>query len=421
MCSPIARDERPALVSAALSLALGLTCAAHASAGTTYTAVELGTMGGTGSIAYGVNDNGEAVGVADLEGGALRAFFHDGSKMIELPTLPGGGDCRAFGLSNKGQVVGVAANKEGRDRAVLWERSGAGVWEVTDLGLLPGAPSAGYALARRINDSGAIVGTAASSSGRPHAFIWRNGAMEDMGILHYPATWGISEAAGLNDAGHAVGFAYAPLFGPDHGFHFDGESQADITPEQAFGFARGQSLNNAGLACGIIIKDGGASEGFEAGIFNTLDPRAGWTELGVLNGMTQSEAYDLNESGVVVGYSYNLETQVYLAFVYEGSKMTDLNDLTIDEPGTIADAWGVNEDGVIAANVVTKDGPRAVLLKPVVPCPTDLDGDGQTGASDLAGLLGAWGASGSPADINGDGAVGSADLAALLGAWGPCA
>lgn len=53
------------------------------------------------------------------------------------------------------------------------------------------------------------------------------------------------------------------------------------------------------------------------------------------------------------------------------------------------------------------------------PCPADLDGNGQVGASDLAALLGAWGASG-PADLDGDGQVGSSDLAALLGAWGPC-
>lgn len=51
-------------------------------------------------------------------------------------------------------------------------------------------------------------------------------------------------------------------------------------------------------------------------------------------------------------------------------------------------------------------------------CTTDLDGDGATGASDLAELLGAWG---SPnADANGDGITNGEDLAAVLAAWGPC-
>jgi hypothetical protein len=53
------------------------------------------------------------------------------------------------------------------------------------------------------------------------------------------------------------------------------------------------------------------------------------------------------------------------------------------------------------------------------PCPADLDGDGQVGASDLAALLGSWGGGG-PADFDGGG-VGASDLAALLGSWGPCA
>lgn len=59
-------------------------------------------------------------------------------------------------------------------------------------------------------------------------------------------------------------------------------------------------------------------------------------------------------------------------------------------------------------------GPSAA----VDPCPADLDGDGSVGSSDLAALLGSWGAGG-PADFDGGG-VGSSDLAVLLGSWGPC-
>ena len=51
--------------------------------------------------------------------------------------------------------------------------------------------------------------------------------------------------------------------------------------------------------------------------------------------------------------------------------------------------------------------------------PADLDGDGAVSASDLAILLGSWGACpGCGADLDGDGSVGSADLAILLGSWG---
>lgn len=51
-------------------------------------------------------------------------------------------------------------------------------------------------------------------------------------------------------------------------------------------------------------------------------------------------------------------------------------------------------------------------------CPTDLNGDLETGAADLSILLSGWG--GASPDLNGDGVVGSADLAVLLNAWGAC-
>jgi predicted dienelactone hydrolase len=51
--------------------------------------------------------------------------------------------------------------------------------------------------------------------------------------------------------------------------------------------------------------------------------------------------------------------------------------------------------------------------------PADFDGDGSVGGSDLAALLGAWGACSKCAeDLDGDGFVAASDLAILLGAWG---
>lgn len=54
-------------------------------------------------------------------------------------------------------------------------------------------------------------------------------------------------------------------------------------------------------------------------------------------------------------------------------------------------------------------------------CPADLDDDGQVSGSDLARVLGAWGAcSACPTDLTGDGLVSGADLAVVLGSWGDC-
>ena len=56
-------------------------------------------------------------------------------------------------------------------------------------------------------------------------------------------------------------------------------------------------------------------------------------------------------------------------------------------------------------------------------CPTDVDGDGDINAFDLANLLGAWGpvTPGSAClDADGNGFIEAFDLAVLLGDWGPC-
>ncbi len=67
-------------------------------------------------------------------------------------------------------------------------------------------------------------------------------------------------------------------------------------------------------------------------------------------------------------------------------------------------------------------GTLVVSCEPdAAPCPGDLDGSGSVDASDLATILGAWGAcSGCAADLDSNGYVDAADLASLLGSWGAC-
>ncbi len=88
----------------------------------------------------------------------------------------------------------------------------------------------------------------------------------------------------------------------------------------------------------------------------------------------------------------------------------------VDDPAT-------PDTGVGAAPII--DLGAFEYQGPATSCPADLDGDSIVGPSDLAQLLGAWGATGgkggSPAaDLDGDGLVGAGDLAMLLGAWGAC-
>lgn len=104
-------------------------------------------------------------------------------------------------------------------------------------------------------------------------------------------------------------------------------------------------------------------------------------------------------------------TFVRLRLEYIGARPADCN------------ANGLLDSCEIAAGLtpdVNTNGVPDDCESPFTSCPTDTDGSGETGASDLAAVLGAWGGSDPIFDFNGDGTVGAADLALLLSFWGPC-
>ena len=161
--------------------------------------LDLGTLGGPLSWAYGVSGDGNVVvGYSDVTGGAtFHAFsWTAGGGMIDLGTL-GGSNSFAFAASTTGSVIVGTSNitiGSPTEHAFRWS---GGV--MTDLGTLGGTDSQ----ARGVSADGSVVAGTSNMAGDfvTHAFRWTGGVMTDLGTL---AGGSYSSAIGLSADGSTV-------------------------------------------------------------------------------------------------------------------------------------------------------------------------------------------------------------------------
>ena len=179
-------------------------CICNVSQATTYNVTDLGTLGGTYSGAYGINNYGHVVGDAaitnkDEFGNPIyHAFLYSGSTMHDLGTL-GGQESSANDINDSGQVVGGSYRVYPNDY-VYWHACIYNGSSITDLDEF-GDVSNGCG----INASGQVVGNVYKSeygNGGHHAFLY-SGGMIDIGTLGGQN----SSANDINDNGQVVGEA----------------------------------------------------------------------------------------------------------------------------------------------------------------------------------------------------------------------
>ncbi|MGA2185188.1 MAG: hypothetical protein ABSH47_19390 [Bryobacteraceae bacterium] len=320
-------------------VALVLGMAATALAQTSYTAIDLGTLGGSWSVANGINASGQVVGVAETSTGNDHAFLYSGGTMMDLGTL-GGPMSSATAVNASGQVVGWSDRFDGYEHAFL--HSGG---TMIDLGTLGGLASD----ANGINARGQVVGWSDRFDGYEHAFLYSGGTMIDLGTLG-----GFnSDANGINASGQVVGIAETPpAEGHFHAFLYGGGNMIDLgTLGGSVSPALG--INASGQVVGWSETSAGEEHAF-------LYSGGSMIDLGTLGG-TYSQAQGINANGQVVGIAYT-STGEHHAFLYRGGAMTDLNSLVTLRTGVyLWEAVGINDNGQITAN--GSDG-HAYLLTP---------------------------------------------------------
>jgi len=316
-----------------------------------YTITDLGTLGGANSQAFGINKPGQVVGYANLVTQYYHAFLWDEGTMSDLGTL-GGVLSIAYDVNDPGQVVGYSDATGGRQHAFLWQ-NGA----LLDLGTFGGRTSVAYG----INNAGQAVGWAETVDNSDpqdpvyysHAFLWQNGAMQDLGTLG----WEQSQAYGINDAGQVVGQSEVSN-DIGHAFLWQNGSMQDL------GTLGGQyslayAVNNTGQVVGSSYLSNNDTHAF-------LWQNGAMQDLGTLGGLI-SNAYDINDAGQVVGTSY-LANWMERAFIWENGQMKDLNTLIPADSGwVLRQARGINKRGQIVGNGVINGQAHAFLLTPHLP------------------------------------------------------
>jgi probable HAF family extracellular repeat protein len=158
---------------------------------------DLGTLGGTDSIAYGVNSSGQIVGRARNAQELNRAFIYQNGVMTSLGTLGGTGSV-GEAINDAGSAVGYAQDVNDQFRGFVYS---AGV--MTSIGTLGGNESQ----ALDINNAGQVVGFARNASGNPRAIMYENGVLMDLNtLLPAGSGWSVLEIAHeINDSGWIVG------------------------------------------------------------------------------------------------------------------------------------------------------------------------------------------------------------------------
>lgn len=253
----------------------------------------LGTMGGSYSIAQAINNSGQITGRADRELGG-HAFLWENGTMLDLGDLSDGeGDSLGNGINEAGQVVGETET-EGWIQAFLWDGAMATIDD-----------EARDSEATDINEAGHIVGLWKNEEGADRAFYLADGIRTDLGMLdgsHAPSGGAGSRAYALNDANQIVGSshnvegtfasAFIYLFEPAYGLPAGMNAIAD-DGSTAYG------INNHGQVVGATPTDSGLNYAaflWECGqtlnLNELIDPATGWA---------LRLAYDINDNGQIVG------------------------------------------------------------------------------------------------------------------------
>lgn len=327
-----------------------------------YTLTDLGSLGGGDTRAFDVNDSAQVVGYSRTASLQSRAFLWNGGQMVNLGIVNADDfQSAAVDLNMLGHAVGTSTLKNGLARAALWRNGSI-------IGLTPELPPyEGTSFAAAINDHGHIVGAIDDDGSLFYeGILWANGSRTALGDLG----GGSTRPADINNAGQIVGTSNTSVeLGAPHAFLWQNGVMTDL------GLLRSDdqdSFASAINADGVIV---GTSERLDE---NTgVDYRPFVWENGVMSAIPtpSHEAYatDINDAGVVVGLMRTGgAASPYHAWIYVNGVVTNLNSLIPSGSGLhVAYANAINNNGQIAGVAFDAQGQAHGVL--LTPCSSSCD------------------------------------------------
>ena len=321
---------------------------------------DVGTLGGTESFAYAINNVGHIVGSSRTAGDlSTHSFLYTHGVINDLFPL-NSQDLQTVGptgINAKDQIASGVVSSGVYVPTILDSRTG----NLTLLGTLGGITSFGFnGVATSINDRGHAVGYSYVNALNRHAFLYRNGVMTDIAPFE-----GDSIALANNNYDQIVGSAADSDTGVGRAFEFANGVLTAIGPDTE-STARG--INNWGQVVGeYLISDQSAFHAFLFSNGNFIDFGVG----------PETVAYSINDWGQIVGiFQRPFETRCegepciefkQRAFTVEKGRIVDLNDLILRHSGwQLIWAFDVNDLGQIVGYGQVNDKFRAFVLTPAI-------------------------------------------------------
>ncbi len=360
------------------ALLLGSLLAPAAPAAVEYEVVNLGTLGGTRSVALGLNDRSEAVGWSLDSSNRMQAFVWRNGTLTGLGNLPGGTGSVATAINNAGAIVGYAATNASRSNAFLYS---AGTMQ--SLGTLGGRQSEAWA----INENADITGLSDLPLGGAiyfEPFLWRTNFMAGIVPFSEKET---ATGFGINAAGLIVGYTILDIPDSNRTWGFiwiDANSNSvhdpgEMKPLGTLGgqYSEAYAINRSGQVVGWASTNNSSIVPYHAylitpenGVWkkptysNTDRTNTLMRDLGALGSpANNSVANALNDRTWVVGFSTTNATSSR-AFLWRNDVMVDLNDLIPTNSGwVLTNATGINYHNEIVGSGLYQGQTRAFMLR----------------------------------------------------------